>query len=90
MPRNVRNFWIELSVDGKATKVATGPQGKDGGFDLLVKQRDQGGIIVALAVIGRAKYVGDEIHLTLTADGEGVATAVTEGGVIVLKCKTVR
>ena len=90
MPRNTRNFWVELKVDGKKTAVASGPASKDGGFDLIVKQRDRGGIIVALAVIGRAKYVGDEIHLTLTADGEGVSTAVEEGGVVVLKCKTIR
>jgi hypothetical protein len=90
MPRNTRNFWVELKVDGKKTAVASGPASKDGGFDLIVKQRDRGGIITSLVVTGRAKVFQDEIHLTLTADGEGVATAVTEGGVIVLKCKTVR
>ncbi len=42
MPRNVRNFWLELEVDGKKSKVATGPVAKDGGFQLKVLQRDNG------------------------------------------------
>ena len=64
MPRNVRNFWIELIVDGKKTRIATGPVRKDGGFDLTVKMRNDGEIISALSVIGRA----DEGKLYLRAE----------------------
>jgi hypothetical protein len=42
MPRNVRNFWIELDVDGRTVKVAAGPKSKDGGFALVVKLREDG------------------------------------------------
>ena len=44
MPRNVRNFWIELSVDGKKTAVATGPRSRSGGFRCKVLQRADGAI----------------------------------------------
>ncbi len=52
MPRNVRNFWLELDVDGKRTRVETGPQSKDGGFSLDVKMRDEGGIVRAALLTG--------------------------------------
>ena len=42
MPRNVRNFWIELEVDGKKHKVATGPRRSDGGFTMTIKVRENG------------------------------------------------
>lgn len=44
MPRIVRNFWIELEVDGKKTKVATGPRNRNGGFTLNIKVRENGEI----------------------------------------------
>lgn len=53
MPRNVRNFWIELSIDGKTYRhVATGPVSKDGGFEATIKIRDNGGIKDALHIRG--------------------------------------
>lgn len=54
MPGNVRNFWIELDVDGSKSRVETGPRGKDGGFTLVVLMRDSGGIVRALEVVGHA------------------------------------
>ena len=44
MPRNVRNFWVELDIDGKTTEIATGPRNKDGGFSMLIKIRENGSI----------------------------------------------
>lgn len=44
MPCNVRNFWIEIEVDGKATKVAVGPKSKDGGFGMKILVRENGDI----------------------------------------------
>lgn len=52
MPQNVRNFWLELDVDGRKSRIACGPQSKDGGFILTIKQRDKGGIIKAMYVVG--------------------------------------
>jgi len=44
MPRNVRNFWLELEVDGKKEKVATGPRSADGGFYLTILIRETGDV----------------------------------------------
>ena len=43
-PRNVRNFWIELDVDGRETEIATGPVAKDGGFSMSILIRENGKI----------------------------------------------
>lgn len=64
MPRNVRNWWIELDVDGR-TPIAAGPAARDGGFELTVKQRDEGGILRALTVRG---YADDGGGLVLWAE----------------------
>lgn len=58
--QNVRNFWIEADIDGRSTRVETGPQSKDGGFTLTVYQRDKGGVIRAIKVEGR-NYNGENI-----------------------------
>ena len=44
MPRNVRNFWIDLNVDGRKSTVSTGPVSKDGGFSMTIKIRNNGSI----------------------------------------------
>ena len=67
MPRNVRNFWVELDVDGRKSKVAAGPVSKDGGFNLTVKMRDGGEIIKPLAVRGWVRVGG---KLALFINGE--------------------
>lgn len=76
MPRNVRNFWIELGVHD-AAPISTGPRRADGGFDLTIKQRDQGGIVEVLEVLGR--NLGGRLVLVVR-DGEGkeLAEIVTE------------
>lgn len=53
MPQNVRNFWLEIDVDGRSTPIATGPQSKGGGFSLVIRQRENGGIITSARVSGR-------------------------------------
>ena len=66
MPRNVRNFWIELDVDGRSTPVATGPRRKDGGFSLTIRQRDDGDIVTPLHIVGVAT---DNGALVLRVEG---------------------
>lgn len=52
MPRNVRNFWIEVEIDGQKSKFAGGPQSKDGGFSLTVRQRHEGNIRRSVHIAG--------------------------------------
>ena len=91
MPRNVRNFWIELNVDGR-TPIAAGPVARDGGFELTVKQRDKGGILYALTVRG---YADDNGGLVLWAEPDGEAVSSSAARDIRVACgrieiKTVR
>ena len=44
MPRYVRNFWIEVYVDGRKTKIACGPRAKDGGALITIYQRSEGNV----------------------------------------------
>ena len=68
MPRNVRNFWIEADIDGQKSGIAGGPQRKDGGFDLTIKQRSDGQIVEALEVLGRV--IDGELVLKVRVSGE--------------------
>lgn len=62
MPRNVRNFWIDLRVDGKATRVETGPVSKEGGFEARVLMRHNGSVVDAASLWGNCDADGN-IHL---------------------------
>ena len=64
-PRNVRNFWVEVQVDGRVGKVETGPVSKDGGMLITLQVRSDGGIVTALRVMCRALPDG-----TLIIDAE--------------------
>lgn len=43
-PKNVRNFWVEITVDGLKKKLASGPRGKKGGFSARIFIREKGEI----------------------------------------------
>lgn len=58
-PRNVRNFWIVADIDGRTSKLAGGPSGKLGGFDLTVYMRADGEAREAVSLLGRASADGD-------------------------------
>jgi hypothetical protein len=68
MPRNVRNFFIEGQIDGSKTPIGTGPVSAGGGFELVVRLRENG------AVSSRALYVrgyvaDDGILVLIASDG---------------------
>ncbi len=66
--RNVRNFWIELEVDGKPTKVATGPRSKDGGFSLRVLCRENGSISEKTLIVRGFVNPDGTLGMTATMD----------------------
>jgi hypothetical protein len=69
MPRNVRNFWVELSVDGAKSRVETGPRNKDGGFHMVILMRDDGGIERVVDIEGRARPDGQLVLNIETPQG---------------------
>lgn len=42
MPRNLRDFWVDLDVDGYAQTVARGPKQRGGGFSLDIRVASHG------------------------------------------------
>lgn len=69
MPRHVRNFWLELIVDGKKHRVATGSRAKDGGFALVISMRNRGVPLQAMRITGRTSFQGRVLELRAVAIG---------------------
>lgn len=38
----VRNFWIDVNIDGRETTLSGGPARKDGGMTVDIRQRNNG------------------------------------------------
>lgn len=50
----VRNWWIELEIDGRTTRLEGGPRSKNGGFRLTIHQRTDGISERAFSAYGNA------------------------------------
>jgi len=71
LPRNVRNFWATIDVDGRSSRVAVGPRSKTGGFSLNIKMRDEGSVSdLEINLWGRVVQTADGEYLKLTIDEE--------------------
>lgn len=46
----VRNFWIDAYIDGRQTVLSGGPKNKNGGMDVIIYQREEGGIVTAVRI----------------------------------------
>jgi hypothetical protein len=60
-----RNYWLDATIDGRATKLSGGPQSKNGGMSVSVKMRDGGEIIRAVQI---EAFANDDGTLTLIVD----------------------
>lgn len=71
MPRNVRNFWIDLDLDGYEKVIGAGPKTKEGGFSTQIYIRNRGCVEKILSINGRA--IGNELILSAeTVDGKSL------------------
>lgn len=73
-PRRVRNFWIEIEVDGKKTKVACGPACADGGFKMRILQRSSGAISTAAEIHGYRSGTQLITNCTVTGHMDEIST----------------
>ena len=67
----MRNFWIEAEIDGKKTKLASGPRAKDGGFELTVKVRSNGESLRAVEIRGFVHSVTGKLILDVREFEQG-------------------
>lgn len=72
MPRNVRNFWIEASVDGRRSDISTGPRSSGGGFSCTIYVREEGSISDKKLRIGGQCVNGKNILSVELSDGSGI------------------
>jgi hypothetical protein len=77
VPRNVRNFWITLNVDGKKTPVATGPRSRAGGFRCRILMRGDGAISDEDLVVEGSNHKG-LLRLTVWVRGEAIFSRTTK------------
>jgi hypothetical protein len=66
----MRNWWIEATIDGRKTKLAGGPQAKNGGFTLTVQQRSKGKSVEVMGVRGVIEPDGT-LHLIQSGPESG-------------------
>lgn len=79
MPRNVRNFWIVVNVDGRERLVEAGPKAKDGGFKVTVYQREKGDVSrKTVEIIGRATNDGHLVTTTSVNEEREAVSSVIE------------
>lgn len=76
MPRNVRNLWLTLDVDGRKSVVQTGPIAKDGGFTLRIQIRRDGQVCEAGYLYGSAALDGT---LSVTWEAPGTDEVLANG-----------
>lgn len=69
MPRNVRNFWLEASIDGRDSRLSGGPQARTGGMSGTIYQRDRGDVAVAVRWSGHANEDGRVVLIIEPGDG---------------------
>ena len=63
---SIRNFWVEVEIDGRKTTFKGGPRNKNGGMRITLYQRDNGKIIKPLKIACLAFDTNGVITLNTT------------------------
>ena len=74
--RNVRNFWIEADIDGRATLLEGGLRSKNGGMRVKLYQRDNGNVTTAVKITCWEEK--GQLHTVVDVDGKNVGVYITE------------
>lgn len=70
----VRNWWIDVEIDGRKTRLNGGPVSKDGGFSMTIYQRVEGESVEVVRIAARATSrdavigTGSEIELNTSVE----------------------
>lgn len=73
MPRTVRNFWVEVEIDGQKTVLKGGPKAKDGGLRIKLYMRAAGAAGKVQDVLDVSAYaIGDVLCIdSIARDSAG-------------------
>lgn len=77
-PRVVRNYWIEVEIDGYENTIKGGPRNKDGGLEVTLYQRDGGNISTAVTISSYVNKYGVLVTKVKDNDGNVVFSYTTE------------
>ena len=102
MPRNLRDFWVTLAVDGYSKLVSRGPKRRGGGFDIDINVASHGeprrlmrisgthlqnGKNRVIIALDRPLTAGEEVYNTLSSNIGAAQTIVLEDD---RECKCLR
>lgn len=73
----LRNFWIEVEIAGRKTKLKGGPASRLGGMKVTLYQRDNGSIHKSVAIDCEADTVGNLMTTVSTIKPNGLGYDVT-------------
>lgn len=48
----VRNFWVDVEIDGRKTRLEGGPRSRFGGFEAEINQREDGLVTTPIKIKG--------------------------------------
>ena len=71
----IGNFFIWADLDGMDEVLEGGPKGEDGGFTLVIHQRNQGGVITPIRISGES--VDGQLDLKVSLNGEPIGNFTT-------------
>lgn len=77
MPRNVRNFWVDLSVDGRSD-IGTGPRSGYGGIYAQFYIRNKGDVAASITIDATARANGSLRLRVLDPEGKCIFEQETE------------
>lgn len=59
----VRNFWIEVEIDGRKTTLSGGPRAKDGSMSVTLYVREDGDSVRAVHI--NCEPLGEKNHIAI-------------------------
>lgn len=86
MPRNLRDFWVKLDVDGYTNMVERGPKRSGGGFSVVINVASHGEPMELLTISGTHLQNGkNRVIISVSRNlrpGEEVYQALNEGSML--------
>ena len=70
----IGNFFIWAQLDGIDDILEGGPRGTDGGFNLVIHQKNDGGVLTPVQIRGRSEDGGLSLEVMINGKQVGAVT----------------